>query len=162
MVEMISNINRTINNFVWGMPCLTLLILTGVVMTVLTKCFQVTHIGHWMSTTIGAVFKKSSGVNDKSDQHAISQFQSLCTALAATIGVGNIAGVATAITSGGPGAIFWMWVAAFFGMMTKFAEIVLGVFYRKKTDDGEWLGGAMVYLKEGFSDKKGLKTVGKF
>ena len=75
MVEMISSINGAINGFVWGIPCLTLLILTGVVMTILTKCFQVTHFGHWMSSTIGAVFKKSSGVNDKSNKHAISQFQ---------------------------------------------------------------------------------------
>lgn len=161
MVEMISSINGAINGFVWGIPCLTLLILTGVVMTILTKCFQVTHFGHWMSSTIGAVFKKSSGVNDKSDKHAISQFQSLCTALAATIGVGNIAGVATAIASGGPGAIFWMWVAAFFGMMTNYSENVLGIFYRRRNAQGEWCGGAMYYLRDGLGSYKNCKQLGK-
>lgn len=161
MVEMISNINRTINGFVWGIPCLTLLVSTGVIMTVLTKGFQIRHIGHWMKSTIGAAFKKSSGVNDKSDKHAISQFQSMCTALAATIGVGNIAGVATAIASGGPGAIFWMWVAAFFGMMTCYSENVLGIYYRRKNAEGEWCGGAMYYLKDGLGSYKGCKQLGK-
>ncbi len=161
MVEMISNINSAINGFVWGIPCLTLLVSTGVVMTILTKCFQVTHIGHWMKTTIGASFSKSSDVNDKSDKHAISQFQSMCTALAATIGVGNIAGVATAIASGGPGAIFWMWVAAFFGMMTNYSENVLGIYYRRKNAEGEWCGGAMYYLRDGLGAYKGCKQIGK-
>lgn len=161
MVEMISNINSAINGFVWGIPCLTLLVSTGVIMTVLTKCFQVRHIGHWIKATIGASFKKSSGVNDKSDKHAISQFQSMCTALAATIGVGNIAGVATAIASGGPGAIFWMWVAAFFGMMTCYSENVLGIYYRRKNVEGEWCGGAMYYLKDGLGSYKGCKQLGK-
>lgn len=161
ILDVVSNVNGAINNFVWGVPCLTLLIFTGVLMTVLTKCFQVTHIGHWMSTTIGAVFKKSSGVNDKSDKHAISQFQSLCTALAATIGVGNIAGVATAIASGGPGAIFWMWIAAFFGMMTNYSENVLGIYYRRKNTEGDWCGGAMYYLRDGLGAYKGCKQIGK-
>lgn len=161
MLEMISNINSAVNGFVWGIPCLTLLIATGVVMTVLTKGFQVTHIGHWFKTTIGESFKKSSDVKDKSDKHAISQFQSMCTALAATIGVGNIAGVATAIASGGPGAIFWMWLAAFFGMMTNYSENVLGIYYRRKNAKGEWCGGAMYYLKDGLGSYKGCKQAGK-
>ncbi|MGN0408747.1 MAG: alanine/glycine:cation symporter family protein [Bacteroides sp.] len=161
MIETITHINQTINNFVWGIPCLALLIGTGVLMTCLTKCFQVTHFKHWMKCTIGAVFSKSSGVTDKSEKHSISQFQSLCTALAATIGVGNIAGVATAIVSGGPGAIFWMWVAAFFGMMTNYSENVLGIYFRRKNEHGEWSGGAMYYLRDGLGSYKGCRSLGK-
>ena len=161
MVETITKINDIINGFVWGVPCLTLLMCTGVLMTILTKCFQVSHFKHWIGTTIGAVFHKSSGVTDKSDKHAISQFQSLCTALAATIGVGNIAGVATAIAVGGPGTIFWMWVAAFFGMMTNYSENVLGIYYRRRNEEGDWCGGAMYYLRDGLGSYKGCKQIGK-
>ena len=111
-----------------------------------------------MKNTFGTLFTKKG--KQSGDAKSISSFQALCTALGGTVGVGNVVGVATAIAAGGPGAVFWMWFAAFFGMITKYAEIVLGIFYRKRTADGEWLGGAMVYLKEGFSDKKGLKTLG--
>ncbi len=161
MIETITQINSAINNFVWGIPCLTLLIGTGVLMTFLTKGFQITHFGHWMKSTIGAVFSKDSGVTDKTEKHSISQFQSLCTALAATIGVGNIAGVATAIVSGGPGAIFWMWLAAFFGMMTNYSENVLGIYFRRKNEKGEWSGGAMYYLRDGLGSYKGCRQLGR-
>lgn len=161
MIEAITNINNAVNGFVWGVPCLALLMCTGILMTILTKGFQVSHFRHWMGTTIGAVFRKSSGVTDKSDKHAISQFQSLCTALAATIGVGNIAGVATAIAAGGPGTIFWMWVAAFFGMMTNYSENVLGIYYRRRNAEGDWCGGAMYYLRDGLGSYKGCKQIGK-
>ena len=128
-------------------------------MTVLLKFFQISHIGHWMKKTVGGVFKKDS--HNKKDTGSVSQFQALCTALAATIGTGNIAGVAAAIVIGGPGAVFWMWVAAFFGMMTNFAENVLGIYYRRKNKEGEWSGGAMYYLKDGLGKITGYEGIGK-
>ncbi len=154
----VEKINGTINGWVWGPVMLVFLVGTGIFLTCGLKFFQVGKIGLWMKNTFGTLFKKSEKTNK--DAKSISSFQALCTALGGTVGVGNVVGVTTAIVAGGPGAIFWMWLAAFFGMMTKYAEIVLGLYYRKKTPDGEWLGGAMVYLKEGFSAKKGLKIVG--
>ena len=140
---------------------LILLVGTGILMTALTGFFQVTHIGHWFSNTLGGIFKNKH-VTAHTAQHdrQISQFQSLCTALAATIGTGNIAGVAAALASGGPGAIFWMWVVAFFGMMTNYSENVLGIYYRRKNSEGEWCGGAMYYLKDGLGAKPGCKKIG--
>ncbi len=153
VVEIITNVNSAINSFVWGIPCLILLIGTGALMTILTKCFHVTHFKHWVKYSIGSVFdKKVSSHTD--DKGAISQFQSLCTALAATVGTGNIAGVASAIVAGGPGAVFWMWFAAFFGMMTNYSENVLGIYYRRRNVDGEWSGGAMYYLQDGLANYK--------
>ena len=143
--------NDVVNTFVWTTLGLVLLLFTGVLTTVITKFFQVTHIGHWWKNTIGSLFKKD--VIGHSEDKQISPFQALCTALAATIGVGNIAGVAAAICIGGPGAVFWMWVAAFFGMMTNYSENVLGIYYRRKNKDGEWSGGAMYYLQDGIDRK---------
>ncbi len=161
IVDKITAVNGAINGFVWGIPMLVLLIGTGILMTVLTKFFQLSHIGHWFKNTIGGIFKDKHVTKhtDKEDR-SISQFQSLCTALAATIGTGNIVGVATALISGGPGAIFWMWIVAFFGMMTNYSENVLGIFYRRKNADGEWCGGAMYYLKDGLGSYKGFKQIG--
>ena len=157
-IDKVTTVNDSINTFVWVTLGLALLIGTGILMTVLTKFFQVTHFGHWMKESIGKVFTKKVSGHTK-DKASISQFQALCTALAATVGVGNIAGVAAAIVAGGPGAIFWMWVAAFFGMMTNFSENVLGIFYRRKVG-GEWAGGAMYYLRDGLGKKKGCKWIG--
>ncbi len=158
MMEWITNFNNSINSFVWGKG-VYLLILVGVIMTVITGVFQITHFGHWMKETLGKIFKKdvSGHVKGKS----ISQFQALCTALAATIGVGNIAGVAAAIVGGGPGAVFWMWIAAFLGMMTNYSENVLGIYFRRKNADGEWSGGAMYYLEDGLGKMKFGKYIGK-
>ncbi len=159
-VDQVTSVNNAINEFVWVKIGLVLLLGTGIIMTVMTKFFQVTHLGHWMKRTIGSLFSKN--VPDRNvGKGTISQFQALCTALAATIGVGNIAGVAAAIVSGGPGSIFWMWIAAFFGMMTNYSENVLGIFYRRKNTEGEWSGGAMYYLQDGLGSKKGFKTIGK-
>lgn len=160
MMETISKINSAINDIVWGVPALTLLIGTGILMTILTKFFQFTQFGHMMKETIGSLFKKTDILKSK-DKHSISQFQALCTALSATIGTGNIAGIAYAITMGGPGAIFWMWVAAIFGMMTNYSENVLGIFYRRKNAHGEWCGGAMYYLQDGLGSKKHCKKLGR-
>ena len=135
-LETLTNINSAINDFVWVQVGLVILIGTGALMTILLNFFQVSHIGHWWKKTIGGMFKKDS--LKKKDEKSVSQFQALCTALAATIGTGNIAGVATAIVIGGPGAVFWMWIAAFLGMMTNFSENVLGIFYRRRNAQGEW------------------------
>ncbi len=158
-LETLTNINDAINDFVWVEVGLVLLVGTGVLMTILTGVFQVTHIGHWWKKTVGGVFKKDS--HKKKDEKSVSQFQALCTALAATIGTGNIAGVATAIVLGGPGAVFWMWVAAFLGMMTNYSENVLGIFYRRRNAQGEWSGGAMYYLKDGLGKAVGYEKIGK-
>ena len=144
LVDSVTSVNSAVNNFVWGIPMLVLLVGTGILMTVLTRFFQLSHIGHWFQNTIGGIFRDRhiTKHTDKEDK-AISQFQSLCTALAATIGTGNIVGVASALIAGGPGAIFWMWIVAFFGMMTNYSENVLGIYYRRKNTKGEWCGGAM-------------------
>ena len=152
--------NDVINTFIWTTLGLVLLLGTGVLTTVLTKFFQVMRIKLWWKNTIGSMFSKEV-LNHNKDGKAISPFQALCTALAATIGVGNIAGVAAAICIGGPGAVFWMWLAAFFGMMTNYSENVLGIFYRRRNEKGEWSGGAMYYLQDGLGAKKGCKTIGK-
>jgi AGCS family alanine or glycine:cation symporter len=157
IIEMIASINSVVNNAVWGLPGLILLIGTGVLLTVGTKFFQVSHVAHWWKNTIVSVFKKDSKSTKNSDKKAISQFQALCAALAATIGTGNIAGVASAIVTGGPGAVFWMWVAAFFGMMTNFSENLLGIYYRRRNKDGEWSGGPMYYLRDGLGKRYGKK-----
>ncbi len=159
MIESITRINSAINNVVWGWPALILLGFVGVLMTCLTKFFQLSHIGHWMKNTIGAIFKDKHVTGHTKDR-TISQFQSLCTALAATVGTGNIVGVAGAIAVGGPGAVFWMWLIAFFGMMTNYSENVLGILFRRKDAQGEWHGGAMYYLRDGLGSKKGCKTIG--
>ena len=159
-VDTVTEVNSKINGFVWGWFGIILLVGTGIIMTILTKVFQITHIGHWFKETLGSLFKKNVTSHVK-EKGTISQFQALCTALAATIGVGNIAGVAAAIVTGGPGAVFWMWIAAFFGMMTNYSENVLGIFYRRKNKVNEWSGGAMYYLRDGLGAKKGCKTIGK-
>ena len=155
----LTNVNDAVNSFVWVKIGLFLLIGTGILMTVVTKFFQITHVGHWWKKTGGGVFDKKS--HNKNEKGSVSQFQALCTALAATIGTGNIAGVSAAICLGGPGAVFWMWVAAFFGMMTNYSENVLGIYYRRKNSEGEWSGGAMYYLQDGLGSYKGCKVVGK-
>ncbi|MBR2527720.1 MAG: alanine:cation symporter family protein [Blautia sp.] len=159
MVEVITNVNSTINGIVWGWPALILLGFVGVLMTLMTKFFQVSHFRYWMKHTIGAIFGERH-VTAHTEDKTISQFQSLCTALAATVGTGNIVGVAGAIAIGGPGAVFWMWLIAFFGMMTNYSENVLGILYRKKNSEGEWCGGAMYYLRDGLGSKKGCKEIG--
>ena len=159
IIEKITEINGAVNGVVWGIPGLVLLIGTGILLTVLTKVFQVSRIGLWWKNTIGSLFKKDV-IGHSKEKGSISPFQALCTALAATVGTGNIAGVAAAICIGGAGAVFWMWVAAFFGMMTNYSENVLGMYFRRKNANGEWSGGAMYYLKDGLGSKKGCKWIG--
>ena len=160
ILQTIESINGEINGVVWGAFGLLLLIGTGIIVTVLTKFFQISHIGLWFKETLGSLFKKDV-IKHSKEKGSISPFQALCTALAATVGTGNIAGVAAAICIGGAGAVFWMWAAAFFGMMTNYSENVLGIYFRRKNENGEWSGGAMYYLADGLGKKKGMKYVGK-
>ncbi len=148
ILDKIAEINGSINGVVWGIFGLVLLVGTGIIVTVCTKFFQVSHIGLWWKKTIGSMFTKNV-LKHRKEKGVISPFQALCTALAATVGTGNIAGVAAALCIGGAGAVFWMWVAAFFGMMTNYAENVLGIYFRRKNEKGEWSGGAMYYLRDG-------------
>ncbi|MBO7171096.1 MAG: sodium:alanine symporter family protein, partial [Clostridia bacterium] len=156
----LETVNGKINGVVWGVFGLALLVGTGILVTSLTRFFQVSHLGMWFKNTLGSLFDKSV-IKHTKEKGAISPFQALCTALAATVGTGNIAGVAAAICIGGAGAVFWMWVAAFFGMMTNYAENVLGIYFRRKNEADEWAGGAMYYLADGLGKKKGMKHVGK-
>ncbi|MCR5761835.1 MAG: alanine:cation symporter family protein [Treponema sp.] len=163
MLEMITNINNAVNGIVWGTIGIALLLIAGIVMTCVNRGFQFTHVLFWLKKTIGAIFNdKRITAHTSRENKAISQFQSLCTAMAATIGTGNIVGVATAIILGGPGAIFWMWVMAIFGMMTNYSENVLGIYFRRKSASGEWRGGAMYYLKDGLGSYRGFKKIGMF
>ena len=159
-MEIITQVNSSINGFVWGIFGLILLIGTGILMTVRTGVFQISRLRHWLKHTLGSLFDKQV-IGHTKEKGAISPFQALCTALAATVGTGNIAGVAAAICIGGAGAVFWMWIAAFFGMMTNYSENVLGIYYRRRNKDGEWSGGAMYYLADGLGSKKGMKIPGK-
>lgn len=148
LIDKITSINGAVNSFVWGPIMLVVFLAVGLMFTVRTGFFQVTKFKLWMDETFLACFKKKNVIKTE-DKKAISQFQALTTALAATIGTGNIAGVATAIATGGPGAVFWMWLSAFLGMMTNFAENTLGIKYRYKNEKGDWVGGAMVYIERG-------------
>lgn len=153
VVELITKVNGILNDFIWGPIMLALFLLVGLMFTVRTKVFQISHIKEWLDVTFLQLFRKDNKVLRTDDRHSISQFQSLCTALAATIGVGNISGVAVALALGGPGAIFWMWLSAFLGMMTNYAENTLGIKYRYKNEKGNWIGGAMIYIEKGLGWK---------
>jgi len=150
MREVIEKVNTICNHFVWGPGMLLFFLLIGIWFTIRTKGFQIFQWKLWMNHTLFA-FLKDTNVRKTKDPKAISQFQSFCTSLAATLGTGNITGVAAAIVAGGAGAIFWMWVSAFFGMMTSYAENVLGIRYRYKNSKGDWVGGAMVYMERGLN-----------
>lgn len=154
----IVNINDAVNGFAWGTFGLILLLGTGVLCTVSTRVFQVSHFRHWWKKTFGCMHKEARIINDSG---ALSQLRTFCMALCATIGTGNIAGVSTAICVGGPGAVLWMWVAAFFGMMVKYAENVLGLFYRRRNSEGAWSGGPMYYLQDGLGSMKHCRIPGR-
>ncbi|MBQ7464102.1 MAG: sodium:alanine symporter family protein [Lachnospiraceae bacterium] len=157
-METVIRVNDAINGFAWGTFGIVLLLGTGLVCTVITGFFQITHVKHWFSKTFGVIREEGRIINDAG---ALSQFRAFCTALCATIGTGNIAGVSTAICVGGPGAVLWMWVAAFFGMMVKYAENVLGLYYRRRNSEGAWSGGPMYYLQDGLGSIKHCRELGK-
>jgi len=152
MTKMITEVNDAVNGFVWGPVMLVVFLAVGLMFTIRTKFFQITHFKLWMTETFISIFKKKD-VRRTKDKASISQFQALATALAATVGTGNIAGVATALALGGPGAIFWMWLSAFLGMMTNYAENTLGIHYRYRNEKGNWVGGAMIYIERGLGWK---------
>lgn len=152
MIQTVEHINKFLNEFIWGRGMLAIFLFVGIMYTVRTGFFQFTKGKLWFGKTLGSMFKNRK-IMKTGDEHSISQFQSFCTALAATLGTGNITGVASAMIIGGPGAIFWMWVSAFVGMMTIYAENVLGIKYRYKNDQGQWVGGAMVYMERGLGCK---------
>ena len=148
MSEKIASINSVVNSFIWGVPAMICIIGVGILLTVRTRCIQVRKFGVAMKNTIGKIFDKTLARDG-----SMSPFQAVCTALAGTVGTGNIAGVAGAIALGGPGAIFWMWCSAFLGMCTKFSEVTLAIHFREKNKNGEYVGGPMYYIKNGLSKK---------
>ena len=148
MLQIIETINTAVNNFIWGVPAMVCIFGVGLYLSIRTNFLQIRKVPYAIKTTLGRIFRK----RDASDG-AITPFQAVCTALAATVGTGNIAGVAGAIAIGGPGAIFWMWVSALFGMCTKYAEVTLAVHYREINANGELVGGPMYYIKNGLSKK---------
>ncbi len=153
MLEFITLINGKINSFIWGPVMLVLLVGTGVYLTCRTGCIQASKFGFIMKNTLGTLFNKDNGKEKKKDDKNLTPFQAVTTALAGTVGTGNIAGVTGAIFAGGPGAVFWMWVSAFFGMFTKFAEILLAMHYRQTGKDGTYYGGPMYYIEKGLNMK---------
>ena len=146
MLELIKNINSAVNNFIWGVPAMICIIGVGLYLSIGTRFIQIRKFPLAIKTTIGRIFSKK----DSSDG-TMTPFQAVCTALAATVGTGNIAGVAGAIAIGGPGAVFWMWVSAFLGMCTKFSEVTLAVHFRERNAHGDYVGGPMYYIKNGLS-----------
>ena len=162
IVEQIAHYNGIVNGVVWGVPMLCLIFGVGVFYAIRTKFFQLTHTKDVYDNTIKGIL--NSGEDKKSakkKKNVISQFQALTTALASTIGTGNIAGVSTAIVVGGPGSIFWMWICAIFGMGTHFAEVILGIYYRNYDKEMGYSGGPMYYLDNGVGRQLGLKKLGK-
>lgn len=144
MLQIIEEINRVVNNFIWGVPAMICIIGVGLYLSIRTGFIQLRKFGYSMRCTIGRILKKREAADG-----AITPFQAVCTALAATVGTGNIAGVAGAIAIGGPGAVFWMWISALLGMCTKFSEVTLAVHFREKNANGDYVGGPMYFIKNG-------------
>ena len=148
MLEIISTINEALNAFIWGVPAMVCIIGVGLYLSIRTGFIQIRRFGDSMRCTVGRIFKKREAADG-----SITPFQAVCTALAATVGTGNIAGVAGAIAIGGPGAVFWMWVSALLGMCTKFTEVTLAVHFRERNTRGDYVGGPMYYIKNGLGKK---------
>ena len=144
MLSTIEAINSAVNNFIWGVPAMICIIGVGLVLSFRTRFLQIRKFPYAMKVTFGRMFKKR-----EASDGAMTPFQAVCTALAATVGTGNIAGVAGAIAIGGPGAVFWMWISAILGMCTKFSEVTLAVHFREKNVHGDLVGGPMYYIKNG-------------
>ena len=144
MLQTIEAVNSAVNNFIWGVPAMICIIGVGLYLSIRTRFLQIRKFPYAIKTTIGRVFRKR-----EASDGAMPPFQAVCTALAATVGTGNIAGVAGAIAIGGPGAVFWMWISAALGMFTKFSEVTLAVHFRETNARGELIGGPMYYIKNG-------------
>lgn len=148
MLDVITSINGAVNDFIWGVPAMICIIGVGLYLSIRTGFLQIRKLPYALRNTVGRIFRKKEAADG-----ALTPFQAVCTALAATVGTGNIAGVAGAIAIGGPGAVFWMWVSALLGMCTKFAEVTLAVHFREKNKDGDYVGGPMYYIKNGLGKK---------
>ena len=148
MLEIIGSINQVLNGFIWGVPAMVCILGVGAYLSLRTGFVQIRRFGQAMRCTIGRIFRKREAADG-----SITPFQAVCTALAATVGTGNIAGVAGAIAIGGPGAVFWMWVSALLGMCTKFTEVTLAVHFRERNTAGDYVGGPMYYIKNGLGKK---------
>ncbi|HJB82590.1 MAG TPA: sodium:alanine symporter family protein [Candidatus Mediterraneibacter intestinavium] len=148
MLKTIEQINSAVNGFVWGIPAMVCIIGVGLLLSFRTRFIQFRKFGYTFKTTLGPLFHKKEAA-----EGSITPFQAVCTALAATVGTGNIAGVAGAIAIGGPGAVFWMWISALLGMCTKFSEVTLAVHFREKNKHGDWVGGPMYYIKNGLGPR---------
>lgn len=148
MLEFITSVNKVLNDFIWGVPAMVCILGVGLYLAVRTGVLPLRKFGYAMKNTLGRLFKK-----EKATEGALTPFQAVCTALSATVGTGNIAGVAGAIAIGGPGAVFWMWVSALLGMGTKFAEVTLAVHFRERNKNGDYVGGPMYYIKNGLGKK---------
>lgn len=148
MLQMIEQVNTAVNDFVWGVPAMICIIGVGLLLSIRTGFLQIREFPYMLRVTIDRMFHKK-----EAREGAMTPFQAVCTALAATVGTGNIAGVAGAIAIGGPGAVFWMWVSAFLGMCTKFSEVTLAVHFREKNEKGDYVGGPMYYIKNGLGGK---------
>lgn len=146
MLKTIEAVNSVVNNFIWGIPAMVCIIGVGLYLSFRTGFIQIRKFPYSIKNTLGRIFDKSEAADG-----SITPFQAVCTALAATVGTGNIAGVAGAITIGGPGAVFWMWISALLGMCTKYSEVTLAVHFREKNSQGDWVGGPMYYIKNGLS-----------
>ena len=146
--DTIAAINKVVNDFVWGVPAMACIIGVGLLLSIRTGFLQIRKFPFALKTTIGRMFHKKEAADG-----AMTPFQAVCTALAGTVGTGNIAGVAGAIAIGGPGAVFWMWCSALLGMCTKYAEVTLAVHYRERSATGEWVGGPMYYIKNGLGKR---------
>ena len=144
MIQIIEKVNSIVNNFIWGVPAMVCIFGVGLYLSIRTGFLQIRKFPYAIRTTIGRIFRKRNASDG-----ALTPFQAVCTALAATVGTGNIAGVAGAIAIGGPGAVFWMWISAILGMCTKFAEVTLAVHFRETNANGELVGGPMYYIKNG-------------
>ena len=144
MLHTIESVNSVINDFIWGVPAMICIIGVGLYLSIRTRFLQIRKFGYAIQTTIGRMFRKK-----EASDGALTPFQAVCTALAATVGTGNIAGVAGAIAIGGPGAVFWMWISAILGMCTKFIEVTLAVHFRERNAEGDLVGGPMYYIKNG-------------
>jgi len=147
-LHLIETANTAVNNFVWGVPAMACIIGVGILLSVRTGFIQFRKFGYAMKATLGKLFKKN-----EAGKGALTPFQAVCTALAATVGTGNIAGVAGAIAIGGPGAVFWMWMSALLGMCTKFSEVTLAVRFRERNKHGDYVGGPMYYIKNGLGKR---------
>ena len=148
MIDTVAAINKVVNDFIWGVPAMLCIIGVGLLLSIRTNFLQIRKFPFAIKTTIGRMFHKK-----EASDGAMTPFQAVCTALAGTVGTGNIAGVAGAIAIGGPGAVFWMWCSALLGMCTKYAEVTLAVHYRERSANGEWVGGPMYYIKNGLGKR---------